>query len=317
MIPTFDKKKFLYLDLKYKLSYTWGVMVVDLSIIISNFNTKILLEHTLHSLKKATKNIVCEIIVVDDASNDGSWEMVKEKFPKVILIQNKKNVGYSKSYNIGTKFAKGRYILHLNSDIEFLKGSFNQLLKYLDLNKNIGIVGCKILKSNGQLDKPCKRSFPTLSNIFFQTIGLSKLLPSNKIFGKYYLSFIPDSQICEIDCVMGAFMLIRREVFKKIGFLDERFFFYGEDIDFCFRAKQAGFKVLYYPKIIIQHVHGGTTRQNSLKYIWMFHRAMFLYYKKHYSKSSNFLINWVAYSAIFTRFFVLLIGSIFLKILGY
>lgn len=284
----------------------------DLSIIIGTHNTKKLLKNTLTSLQEMDLGkIRYEIIVIDDCSNDNTSDMLKSDFPFVSIIRNARNLGYSKSYNKGTKQALGKYILHLNSDVLFSKtSSLVELIHFMDNHKNIGIAGCRILKQNGRLDLPCKRSFPTLANVFFQTVGLARLFPSNKFFGNYYLGFLPERQLCEVDCIMGAFMLIRKEVFTKIGLLDERFFMYGEDIDFCFRAKRAGWKVLYYPKIVIKHVHGGSTKQNSWKYIWMFHGAMFLYYRKHVAKKTFFAINAIIYLAIVFRFLSLLLFSI-------
>src|SRR3989338_5616307 len=169
--------------------------ILDLSIVISTFNTKGLLKKTLLSIYKTFKDITFEIIIVDDASKDGSADMVKKYFPKVRLITNANNLGYSKSYNLGTKISDGKYILHLNSDVQFIsKSSFNKIISFMKSNPDVGITGCKILKSNGGLDLPCKRSFPTPTNIFFQTIGLAKMFPKNKYFGNYYLTYLDDNK---------------------------------------------------------------------------------------------------------------------------
>jgi len=286
---------------------------IDLSIVISNYNTRELLKKTLVSSIKSTKNIRTEIIVIDDASSDKSAEMVKNEFPKLKLVQNITNKGYSKSYNIGTKLAKGRYILHLNSDITFLgKYKLDYLLEFMDDHPKIGITGCKIVKLNGRIDLPCKRAFPTISNIFWQTIGLSNLFPKNKLFGKYYLSYLNENEIQPVDCLMGAFMLIRKNVFKQIGLLDEQFFIYGEDIDFCYRTKKAGWEIYYNPKLIVKHHHGGTTNKSRLKHIFKFHHAMLLYYKKHLAKNNSYILNCFVYFGIATR----TIGNFALDIIG-
>lgn len=241
-----------------------------------------LLRKTLASIYSNTMTRLLEVIVVDDASTDGSIEMVSKYFPKVILVRNKKNIGYSKSYNKGTHLAKGRYILHLNSDITLKsKNSLDIILQYMETHKRVGIVGCRLFKNNGTLDLPCKRSFPTLKNILFQSVGLSRIFPKNRTFGEYYLTYLDENEVNEVDCLMGAFMFIRKKVFDEIGYLDERFFIYGEDIDFCYRTKKAGWKIVYYPLIAVQHRHGGTTRQFKLKHIWRFHYAMIQYYRKH------------------------------------
>ncbi|MBF8250051.1 MAG: hypothetical protein HW400_652 [Candidatus Levybacteria bacterium] len=274
---------------------------LDLSIIIGNYNTEKLLEKTISSVYRNIKNISFEIIVVDDGSSDRSVEMVKNKFPKIKIRENAKNLGYSKTYNIGTRLSKSRYVLHLNSDIFFTKdSSLDLIIKFMDKNQNIGISGCKIIKRDGSLDMPCKRSLPTIINVFSQTIGLYKIFPKIKSLN-YYLTYIPDDEIARIECIMGAFMLIRKELIKKIGYLDERFFIYSEDIDYCYRAIKAGWSVYYFPKIKIKHMHGGTTQQFKFKYLLNFHKGMFLYYNKHFARKNLFLVNYLIYSGILLR----------------
>lgn len=286
------------------------VDTLDISIIISTFNTKKLLRKTLSSIYSYFKGIRFEIIVIDDASDDGTRQAVKKYFPKVKIIKNKNNLGYSKSYNLGTKLAAGEYILHLNSDVEFIgKYSFDKMLLYMKKNKGVGVSGCKILKSNGALDLPCRRSFPTPMNILFQSVGLAKAFPKSKIFGNYYLTYLNEDKITEVDCIMGAFMLIKKDVFKTIGYLDENFFIYGEDIDFCYRVKNAGMKIVYFPKVLLKHLHGGTTSKFKSKYIWHFHYSMFQYYNKHFAKKNNFFLNTIVYIGIIIRFLFMLIIS--------
>ena len=282
---------------------------LDLSIIIGNYNTEKLLEKTISSVYRNIKNISFEIIVVDDGSSDRSVEMVKNKFPKIKIRENAKNLGYSKTYNIGTRLSKSRYVLHLNSDIFFTKdSSLDLIIKFMDKNQNIGISGCKIIKRDGSLDMPCKRSLPTIINVFSQTIGLYKIFPKIKSLN-YYLTYIPDDEIARIECIMGAFMLIRKELIKKIGYLDERFFIYSEDIDYCYRAIKAGWSVYYFPKIKIKHMHGGTTQQFKFKYLLNFHKGMFLYYNKHFARKNLFLVNYLIYSGILLRLaFFIVIG---------
>jgi len=250
--------------------------------------------------------------VIDDASTDNSVAMLKKNFPQIVILQNKTNLGYSKSYNLGTKIARGRYLLHLNSDMQISKADFPKALKFLDENPKIGILGCKIVKKNGHLDRPCKRSFPTVQNVFFQTTGLGFLIPNNKLFGNYYLSYLDENKMHEVDCLMGAFMLIRHEVFEKVGFIDERFFMYGEDIDFCLRTKKAGWKITYYPEIVFTHLHGATTSQNKVKSLFLFHHAMYLYYQKHFAPKYSKLYNLVVYLGILLRFLLTLLFSPFI-----
>lgn len=273
---------------------------VQLSIVICNFNTKDLLQTTLSSIYSHVMNISFEVIVVDDASTDDSVKMIKQNFQNVILLQNSMNLGYSKSCNRGTKIAKGAYILHLNSDVEFEKDvDFGEVLNYLERNNDIGILGCKIITLDCSLDLTCKRSFPTLGNALFQSTGLTKLFPKNKIIGNYYLTYLDENKIHEVDC-LAAFMLIRREVFETVGYIDERFFIYGEDIDFCYRTKQYGWKIVYYPLFTIKHHHNASLEKLGLKNIFLFHKAMVIYYSKH--SDHNNLVKSSVYLAIFFRF---------------
>lgn len=283
---------------------------IDLSIVISNFNTKRELTDLLHSIYSLKNNLNLEVIVVDDYSSDGSAEAIAKNFPQVNLLKNKTNLGYSKSYNKGTRVALGRYILHLNSDIVLdKKMNFKNLIEFMDKNQKVGILGCKIQKLDGSLDLPCKRSAPNLLNVFFQTTGLHKLFPKSRLFGNYYLTFLDENKTYEVDCLMGAFMFIRKKVIKDIGLLDERFFIYGEDIDFCYRTKTAGWKIVYYPAITVQHTHGETTSKHWLKHIWLFHQAMFLYYQKYFAHKYPSIINVIVFAGITLRLIAIAIVS--------
>jgi len=274
---------------------------LDVSIIIGNYNTEKLLKRTLSSVYQNTKNVNFEIIVIDDGSVDKSVEMVKKNFPKIKIRKNTKNLGYSKTYNIGTKLSKSRYTLHLNSDVFFTKdSSLDLIIKFMDENPNIGISGCKIIKHDGSLDLPCRHSLPTLTNVFFQTLGLYKIFPNIKS-ANYYMTYLPDDRIVKVGGIIGAFMLIRKKLINEIGYLDERFFIYCEDTDYCYRAIKAGWDVYYFPKIKVKHMHGGTTKQFKVKSLLNFHKGMFLYYKKHNAKDKFFLLNFIVYSGILIR----------------
>lgn len=275
---------------------------IDLSIVICNYNTAALLKQTLTSVFIDLTGIEKEVIVVDDNSTDLSATMVKKDFPEVVLIQNKRNFGYAKSCNIGTKKAEGRYILQLNSDVTFKKGTnIKKLIDYMEAHPKVGIAGCKLLELDTKLDLTCKHSFPTIQNIFYQSIGLTILFPKSRIFGDYYLTYLDEDEINEVDC-LGAFMLLRRQVIETVGFMDEQYFIYGEDIDYCFRTKQKGWKILYYPKIVGVHHHGATTKKRKLKSLYYFHRAMFIYYRKHIAATNSHLVNMLVYCGIAGRF---------------
>ena len=275
---------------------------IDVSIVICSYNTKNLLKRLLESIFSYLKNVKYEVIVVDDASSDASVTMIKKFFPSVTIIQNTQNMGYTKSCNKGTVVSKGQYILQLNSDTFFEKKTdFKKIIDYLNAHKNVAIAGCKVLELDGKLDPTCKHSFPNLRNMFFLATGLALIYPKNEILGEYYLMYLDENKIAEVDC-LGAFMMIRREVIEKVGLMDERFFIYAEDIDYCLRVKQAGWKIIYYPGIVIRHHHGASTSKAKLLSIFRFHRSLYLYYQKYFAKKNNMLLNYVVYLGLIARF---------------
>lgn len=278
---------------------------MDLSIIIVNYNTKELLKQTIQSIINAVNlgnNIKYEIIVSDNCSCDGSIEMLKEEFKQVILIQNKNNLGFSKANNVAIKRAIGKYILLLNSDTVVVNDCLVKCVSYMNDEKNIGALGCKVMLANGKLDHACKRGFPTPRTSLYYMLRLHKFFPDNKKFGQYTLDYLDENNINEVDSLTGAFMMVRREVIDKVGLLDEEFFMYGEDIDWCFRIKEAGFKVVYFPKAEIIHYKGGSSKRKKNKTIYEFYRAMYLFYRKHYYDKHNIFITAFVYSAIWIKF---------------
>jgi GT2 family glycosyltransferase len=284
---------------------------MDISIIIVNYNTKELLKQTIESVIATTKDIEYEIIVVDNASKDGSIEMVKEKFPSLRLIQNQYNLGFSKANNIGIKEAIGRYVLLLNSDTVVIEDCLRECIKYLDKNNEIGALGCRVELKNGELDRACKRGFPTPEASLYYLLKLDKLFKYSRKFGQYNLTYLPDDEINDVDCLVGAFMMVRKEVIHKIGLLDEEFFMYGEDIDWCYRIKEAGWKNVYFPVVKIIHYKRASSSKRRFMTIYQFHRAMYLFYKKHYYNKYNFLVRWMVYSGIAVRLGITIMINLF------
>ncbi|MFT9495339.1 glycosyltransferase family 2 protein [Anaerosolibacter sp.] len=271
---------------------------MDISIIIVNYNTKDLTLQTIQSVCKSKTQFAYEVIVVDNASTDDSIQAIRDEFPQITVIQNDKNLGFSKANNIGIKQATGRYILLLNSDTVVMEDTLELMVNFMDENKDVGASGCKVILPDGSLDKACKRSFPTPLNAIYNALKLDVLYPASKRFGQYNLTYLDNNKIHYIDCLVGAFMMVRREAIEQVGMLDEEFFMYGEDIDWCYRIKLAGWKIVYYPLVKIIHYKGGSSKKRNPKLIYEFYRAMYLFYKKHYKNTYPWLVTAAVYSGI-------------------
>lgn len=276
---------------------------MDLSVIIVNYNTREKLKMCLESVFASATKFSFEVFAVDNASSDGSAALVSAKFPRVKLIENRDNVGYAKANNQAIRETIGRYILLLNSDVEVSPDTFDKMIAFMDNDDTVGISGCKVLKPNGRLDLACRRSFPDLAGAIFRFTGLSFLFPKSR-FSSYNLTFLPENEIAEVDSVMGAFLMIRRQTVDKIGLLDEDYFMYGEDMDWCFRAKEADWKVMYAPITSVIHHKGSSSRKTPRKSLYEFHRAMQIFYDKHYSGKHNFFVNFLVSCGIWARYFI-------------
>ncbi|CAN7722525.1 glycosyltransferase family 2 protein [Paenibacillus sp. LjRoot153] len=275
---------------------------MDLSIIIVNYKTQDLTLACIASVFVSTTTYNYEIILVDNASNDGTPEEVNDRFPPVVTITNADNVGFSRANNQGIRIAKGRYVLLLNSDTIVQQDTLQTMLHFMDENPIVGASGCKIVLPDGSLDKACKRGFPTPSASFYYAFGFAKLFPKIHRFNQYQLGYLDPDQQYPIDSLVGAFMLVRRETIEQVGMLDEEFFMYGEDIDWCYRIKEAGWVNYYYPKTQIVHHKGASSRRKPYKIIYEFHRAMILFHNKHYRKKYSWLTNAIVYIGIGVKF---------------
>ncbi len=269
-------------DQKYFRSAEVG-RPLDLSIIIVNYNVKEFLQNLLHSIEKASSNISKEIIIIDNASDDGSVEVIKEKFPSVRLIENKINAGFGRANNQGLKIAKGKFILFINPDCIVSEDTFDNMISFFDSNPKCGLAGCKILNSDGTLQLACRRSFPGPWTSFTKVTGLSNFFPNSRIFARYNLTYLDENKTYEVDAVSGSFMMIRTEVYDKVGGFDEQFFMYGEDLDLCYRIQKSGFKVFYVHTTQVIHYKGESTKRSNHDETKLFYDAMHLFVKKHLS----------------------------------
>jgi GT2 family glycosyltransferase len=237
-----------------------------------------------------------ELIVVDNGSTDATIPMLQAEFPAVRLIRNNSNLGFARPINQALHTSQGRYMLLLNPDTIVLPGAINELVAYLEAHPEAGICGPKVLNRDGTLQKACKRGVSRPWAAFSYFLGLSSLFPKSKFFGGYLLNYLDEDEIHEVDGISGSCMLIRRQLIEQIGYLDERFFAYQEDADYCFQAKKSGWKVVYLPSSQIIHFGGqGGSRVEPYRSIFEWHRSYYLYYRKNLSNDYIFLFNWFYY----------------------
>jgi GT2 family glycosyltransferase len=268
---------------------------MDLSVVIVNYQTFELTKNTIDSILEYDYPFSVEIFVVDNASSDDSLSRLQEYFKdKVKFIASKHNNGFAAGNNQALRQASGKYQLLLNSDTIVWENTLENIYNYMENHADVGACGCRVLLENGELDKACKRSFPNVKNSFFRLFHI----PTNSKDDNYNLTDLPDDEVYEIDCLTGAFMFMRKEALDKVGFLDETFFMYGEDIDLCYRIKHGGWKIIYYGKSKITHLKGASSKKQKSKLIYEFYRAMYIYYKKHHASESLFIVNWVVYAGI-------------------
>ncbi len=274
-----------------------------LSVIIVNYNVQHFLEQCLHSVLKAAKNVSTEIFVVDNNSVDGSLAMMKSKFggSEIHLIENKKNTGFSFANNQAIKIAKGEYILLLNPDTVVEEDTFEKVIAFMDSHPDAGGLGVKMLDGRANFLPESKRGLPTPAVAFYKMIGLSKVFPKSKIFGRYHLGFLDENKTHEVDVLAGAFMLLRKTTLDKVGLLDETFFMYGEDIDLSYRIILGGYKNYYFPETRIIHYKGESTKKSSVNYVFVFYRAMVIFAQKHFSQNNAKLFSILINIAIYLR----------------
>ncbi len=259
---------------------------MDLSVVIVNYNVRQFLENALGSIQRAMEGLQGEIFVVDNASDDGSVEMVRDAFPDVCLIENKENIGFARANNLALTRARGRFLLLINPDTVVQEDTFRVMIRFFDEHPDAGLAGCKILNPNGSIQLPCRRSFPTPWVAFTKVFGLAALFPGSRLFGRYNLTYLSPDETYPVDAVSGSFMMLRREVYETIGGLDEGFFMYGEDLDWCYRVQQSGKKVYYVHSTKIIHFKGESTRRSEIDELKVFYGAMQVFVEKHFGKSS-------------------------------
>lgn len=307
---------------------------IDLSIIIVSYNTKNFLEKCLESVQQSftlpecKPTLITEIIVADNGSTDGSVEMLKKlqtraagkafgdarQHSELRTIFNKTNLGFAAANNIALRHpsvklrtrAQGRYILFLNPDTLVQGGTLKIMVKFMDENPKVGAATCRVELANGQLDQACHRGFPTVWNSFCYFSGLEKLFPKSRIFAGYSLTYLPLNKIHEIDAGCGAFLIVRHQAGKEINWFDEDYFWYGEDLDFCYRLKQNGWKIMFVPTTKIIHWKGAASgikkhsqnistanKETKIRAAEASIEVMRIFFQKHYKDKYPKFIYWL------------------------
>jgi GT2 family glycosyltransferase len=274
---------------------------MKLSIVIVNYNVRFFLQQCLQSVREAVKGMDAEVFVVDNASSDGSVEMVRRLFPEVILIDNKDNRGFSKANNQAIRNSKGEYVLLLNPDTLVEADTFHKTCGFMDSHPDAGGLGVHMIDGRGNFLPESKRGLPTPAVAFYKISGLSALFPKSRTFGRYHLGYLDKEKTHQVDVLSGAFMLLRKSALDKTGLLDEDYFMYGEDIDLSYRVIKAGYKNYYFPETRIIHYKGESTKKSSVNYVFVFYNAMVIFARKHFAPGGAAVFAFMIQIAIWLR----------------
>lgn len=281
---------------------------MQLSVIILNYNVRYFLELCVLSVQKAIQDLDAEIIVVDNNSSDDSCAMMKARFPNIRLIENKENSGFPKGNNIAVKEAKGEYLCILNPDTVVAEDTFEKVLAFAKKQTDLGIIGCKLIDGTGNFLPESKRGIPTPWVAFTKIFGLYKAFPKASVFNKYYAQHITENQTGKVDILVGAFMVLKRELYREIGGFDENCFMYSDDIDLSYMALQKGKSNYYFHETTVIHYKGESTIKDGT-YMKRFQEAMNFFYKKHF-KGSVFFSLFMKIGIIFFSFVKMFQGKV-------
>ena len=284
----------------------------ELAVIIVNYNTRDLLDNCLSSVFRSAKpKGGLQVIVVDNASQDGSVKMVTSKYPQVLLVKNKKNLGFAKANNQAVEVSDGKYLLFLNSDTVIKQYSLVKPLKYLKNHPKAGAITIRLYLKDGSIDYENHRGFPDPWSSFCRLFGLSAIFPHSTFFNRYYLGFKNINRVHAIPVTAGSFIMMPSKLFKDLGGWDETYFFYGEDIDLCYRINQAGYKIIYYPKVSTLHLRGASSglrkesariassdKENRLRVARASTEAWKIFYRKFYENKYPRILTWLVLTGI-------------------
>lgn len=295
-----------------------------LAIVLVNFNTCALLCDCLRSIYGNGARCSLEVWVVDNASIDGSVAMLRAEFPQAHVIASPHNGGYAYANNLAlreilwgsgvrgqeskgsvaelpepdTRDPRSDYVLLLNTDTLVPPGALDAMVAYLETHHEVGALGPKLLLPDGMLDLACRRSFPTPAAFVYHAVGLSRLFPRSRRFASYNMTYLDPDQETEVDSVVGACMLVRSAVVREVGLLDETYFMYGEDLDWAYRIKQFGWRIMYVPRVVVHHYKRASSSQRPLRTIRHFYHAMRVFHRKHYAATTPAPMNWLIETGI-------------------
>lgn len=273
---------------------------MDVSIIIVAWNVRELLYNCIKSIYEQTQGVKFEVIYVDNASKDGSVEMVVKEFPNVRVLKNRENKGFVAANNQGCEIAQGRYVLLLNSDTIILDDAIAETVKFADENPEAAAVGCKVLNPDGTLQRNCFMYYSHL-NMLLLLLGFSKIFAKNKFFGRSRMTWWDFNDVREVEVIVGCYLLVRKHAIEQIGLMDEQYFMYSDELDWCYRFNKNGWKLMYtpYPKII--HYGGQTTKQAEARFLHQLYGSLMLFVRKHRSKPDFQITRFLTAMYFFSR----------------
>jgi GT2 family glycosyltransferase/lipopolysaccharide/colanic/teichoic acid biosynthesis glycosyltransferase len=276
--------------------------MIDISIVIVNYNVKEYVSHLLQSLFQAAAKLKIEIVVVDNASSDGSVAYLQQQFgQKIKLIANTENLGFARANNMGFKEASGKYTLIINPDTLVKEDTLHKLYRFLEDHPDITAAGCKLLNADGSFAVDSRHSIPSISSAFWKVVGLSAIFPRSKVFADYNVTWMDENETARVPAISGAFMFVRTATLKQLEGFDERFFMYCEDIDLCHRINAQGGKIFYYPETEVIHYKGESTKKDSIDYYILFHRSLYKFFEKYYGHMYSEPFRWFVGVGIFFR----------------
>lgn len=273
------------------------------SIVIVSYDCKHALLECLGSLESERNTMPLEVIVIDNASADDTAQVVSSRFPWVRLVVNQENAGFAHAANQGMAFARGEFVLFLNPDTIVRPGTISAVQRELERHPDVGMLGCKLVRADGTFDHACKRGFPTVASALYYFMGLNRMFPRSRRFSHYTAGHLDVDETGTVDAVNGAFMLVRRQAAEEVGALDERYWLYAEDLDWCRRFWQQGWKILYWPEVEVTHLKGASAGDHrSLRLNYAFHRSIWLFYAKHHAPGRNALLSAVVWLGVWSKF---------------